>query len=174
MIRILFLLTATAVLASSCSHRYYIVRHAEKDSPSGNSNMMTSDPALSEAGKVRALVLRDQLKNKHVRYIFSTNTKRTISTAAPLSEATGVKIEFYDSKDSLSQFLTRLKTIRKGTAVIIGHSNTVDDIVNGLCNAKKIPGDLPDSQYDNIFIVTYRGKKIKFTRHKYGYPSNPE
>ena len=174
MIRILFMLAATTVLASSCSHRYYIVRHAEKDTPSGPSNMMTNDPALSEAGKVRALVLRDQVKNKHVRYIFSTNTTRTISTATPLSEATGIKIELYDSKDSLKQFLSRLKTIHRGTVVIVGHSNTVDDIVNGLCNAIKVPGDLPDSQYDSLFIVTYRGKKIKFTRLKYGYPSNPE
>ena len=174
MIRILAILAITVVLCSSCAHRYYIVRHAEKEAPSGSGTMMTNDPSLSEAGKVRALVLRDQLKNRHVRYIYSTNTIRTISTVTPLSEATGVKIQLYNSKDSLDQFVSWLKSIRKGSVVIAGHSNTVDDIVNRLCNTVMISGDLPDSQYDNMYIVTYRGRKIRFRTHKYGYPSNPE
>ena len=171
MIRISLLLVIAAMLAASCSHTYYIVRHAEKEQATASGNMNNSDPALSEAGKVRAIVLKDQLQNKHIRHIYSTNTLRTRSTAQPLSEAIAVPTQTYSSTDSL---VMDLKKIKKGNVLVVGHSNTVDDIVNKLCNETKIPADLGDAQYDNLFIVKYKGKKITFIRHKYGYPSNPE
>jgi broad specificity phosphatase PhoE len=171
MIRIFLTLVLVAIIVSSCTHKYYIVRHAEKELVTGPSDIMSIDPPLSEAGKVRALVLRDQLKNKNIRYIYSTNTVRTVSTATPLSQSSGVKIQIYNTKDSLNEFIRQLKSIKKGNVLIVGHSNTVDDIVNQLCNTMKVTGDLTD---DNIFIVTYKGKKISFERSKYGHPSNPE
>ncbi len=171
MIKILLVAALTAMVTASCSHSYYIVRHAEKEQVSASSSMMSNDPALSEAGKVRAIVLRDELKSKHIRYIFSTNTQRTKSTAQPLSETTGVAIQTYSTTDSL---IMELQKIKKGNVLIVGHSNTVDDIVNKLCGETKIQNDLADSQYDNLFVVKYKGKKITFIRHKYGYPSNPE
>jgi len=174
MIRTIILLLITGMMTASCSHTYYVVRHAEKDQAAGAGNMMSDDPALSEAGKVRAVVLREELKGKDIRYIYSTNTIRTRSTAEPLSQAIGVPIQLYNTKDSLDQFISDLKKISKGNVLIVGHSNTVDDIVNKLCNETKVPGDLKDSQFDNLFIVTYKGKKIHFEQRKYGYPSNPE
>lgn len=170
MIRFTLMLIAAAMLMASCSHTYYIVRHAEKEQ-NGSGNMMNNDPALSEAGKVRAIVLKEQLQNKRIRHIYSTNTLRTKSTVQPLSDAISVPVEIYSSTDSL---VMELKKIKKGNVLVVGHSNTVDDIVNKLCGETKIQADLGDSQYDNLFIVKYKGKKITFSRHKYGYPSNPE
>ena len=62
----------------SCTRTVYIVRHAEKIA-SGDSlaKMMANDPPLSEAGKVRAIVLRDELKNKHIAHIYSTKINYT-------------------------------------------------------------------------------------------------
>jgi len=56
---------------------------------------------------------------------------------------------------------------------VVGHSNTVDDIVNKLCGQVKIASDLNDGEYDNLFVVKIKGKKIVFDKRKYGYPSNP-
>ena len=174
MIRMFSVIMVCAIIISSCSHKYYIVRHAEKQGTTGTATVTNNDPALSEAGKVRALVLRDELKTKRVRYIYATKTVRAIETATPLSEATGIAIRSYSTRDSLSEFVRELKTHTRGNVLIVGHSNTVDDIVNQFCGAVKIPGDLPESSYDNIFIITVKGKKINFTSHKYGYPSNPD
>ena len=78
------------------------------------------------------------------------------------------------SKDSLDAFIGRLKALKKGSVLIVGHSNTVDDIVNKLTGEKSIPGDLSDSQYDNMYIIQKKKGKMEFSQKKYGYPSNPE
>ena len=172
MIRVILYLLL-AIFSSCGSVKYYIVRHAEKEAASAGTVMNTpNDPPLSAAGKVRAIELREELKAKGIMYIFSTNTLRTISTAQPLNELRGTKIELYNSKDSLDYFIQKLKAIKKGNSLIIGHSNTVDDIVNKLCGEIKIPNDLPDSEYDNLYIVTKKGKKMKFENKTYGTPTN--
>jgi len=161
-----------AIVAAACSSsHYYIVRHAEKTVLTKDSaSMMMNNPPLSEAGKVRAFVLRDELAKKHIRHIYSTNTIRSRTTAEPLSQAKNIPIETYGNIDSLVLLLHSIK----GNVLIVGHSNTVDDIVNKLSGKKEIASDLKDSEYDNLFILRGKEGKMKFTRKKYGYPSNPE
>ena len=167
-----FGLIVLVIIAAGCSsNRYFIVRHAEKVVMTRDSaNMMAGNPPLSEAGKVRAYSLMDELKNKNITYIFSTNTIRTITTAEPLKELRGVTtIQIYSpAKDSLVPFVNHLKNIHKGNVLVVGHSNTVDDIVNALCGEIKIPADLKDNEYDNLFIVKRKGKKFVFRGKKYG------
>ena len=158
--------------ASACnSSRYFIVRHAEKAILLRDSaGMMSNNPPLSEAGKVRAFVLRDELAHKKIRHIYSTNTLRTTSTAEPLSNAKGLPMKFYSNVDTLVNLVRSIK----GHVLIIGHSNTVDDIVNKLTGKKEIAADLKDSEYDNLYIITKKNGQYRFTQRKYGYPSNPE
>jgi len=172
---LLLILVAGAVSCSS--QRYYVVRHAEKAIVTKDSLGYTpANPPLSEPGQVRAFVLRDELKNKNVRYIFASNYPRTINTAKPLSAArNNLEIQLYNpSKDSLNAFLDKLKSIKKGSVLVVGHSNTIDDLVNGLTGEKNVPGDLKDSEYDNMYIITRKKDKMIFSQKKYGYPSNPE
>ncbi len=172
-----YILLAFALGAISCSsNRYFVVRHGEKMVLTKDSaGMLASNPPLSEPGKVRSFVLRDELKSENIRFIYSTNYLRTINTAQPLREATPeASFKLYSpSKDSLDAFIAQLKAIRKGNVLIVGHSNTVDDIVNKLCERTEVNGDLKDSEYDNMFIVKRKGSKWIFMRKKYGYPSNP-
>jgi phosphohistidine phosphatase SixA len=173
MLRILLCLSP--IIFSSCgSVKYYVVRHAEKETASAGTTMNTpNDPPLSAAGRVRAIELREVLKSKGIDYIFSTNTIRTISTAQPLNELRGATtIELYNTKDSLDYLIEELKSIKKGNSLVVGHSNTVDDIVNKLCGEMKVPGDLPDSDYDNLYVVTKKGKRMKFENKTYGTPTD--
>jgi phosphohistidine phosphatase SixA len=163
------------LIFTSCgSVKYYVVRHAEKATPSDGMTMNTpNDPPLSAAGRARAIELREALRGKGILYIFSTNTIRTISTAQPFNELRGAtEMELYNTRDSLDFLIEKLKGIKKGNSLIVGHSNTVDDIVNKLVGEKKIPGDLPDSEYDNLYIVTKKGKHYKFENKTYGAPTN--
>ena len=155
----------------SCSNTIYIVRHAEKEPVKAGAPMMeASDPPLSAAGRERALVLGDLLGSKGVKYIYSTNYKRTISTAQPLNEFTGkTRIEIYSSKkDSLDAFISKLKTIRKGNVLVVGHSNTIDDLANKLCGTTVVPGDLDEKIYDNLYAIKRKGDRYVFKGKKYG------
>jgi 2,3-bisphosphoglycerate-dependent phosphoglycerate mutase len=159
-----------AFLFISCTRTVYIVRHAEKAVPTDTLGkpVMDNDPPLSEAGKVRAIVLKDQLSGKHIRHIYSTNFIRTFYTADPLSKSTGLPIQTYRNVDSLVALIRSVK----GNVLVVGHSNTIDDIVNKLTGENKLT-DLKDYEYDNLFVVKLKGKKAFFERKKYGYPSNP-
>jgi phosphohistidine phosphatase SixA len=147
----------------SCSTtNYYIVRHAEKEAQASN---MSSDVSLSSNGKERAEALKNVLQNKKIQNIFSTNTIRTKTTAKPTCDATGVNIDTYDPRDT--GFVARLKTIQTGNSLIVGHSNTVDDIVNKL-TGQNLLQDLPDSQYGDLFIVKKKRNKYSFSKARFG------
>ncbi len=156
-------LLASAILLTSCSHTYYVVRHAEKAAQGSN---MTSDVPLSDAGQQRALALMESLKDKKIDSIFSTNTIRTRSTAQPTADHFKTSIATYGPMPN-AEFIARMKAIKKNV-LIVGHSNTVDDIVNGLTGQKSVAGDLTDSQYDNLYVIRIKGKKAKFEAKKYG------
>lgn len=170
----LFLYIMLVIFSSCTSVKYFVVRHAEKETASAGVVMSTpNDPPLSSAGKVRAIELREALKDQKIWYIFSTNTIRTVSTAQPLNDwLRSTRIELYNTLDSLDFLIEKLKAIKKGNSLIVGHSNTVDDIVNKLCGEIKLPKDLPDSEYDNLYVVTKKGKKMKFENKTYGTPTN--
>lgn len=153
---------------SSCTSTVYIVRHAEKAAPSGE-GMMRTDPPLTEEGKQRAEALKQELQSQQIAYIFSTNTQRTRATAEPIRAFFDLTTEIYaPAPDPV--FINRLRSLKKN-ALVVGHSNTVDDIVNQLCGKVKIPADLADTEYDNLFVVKKKGKRTIFERRKYGKPS---
>jgi 2,3-bisphosphoglycerate-dependent phosphoglycerate mutase len=165
MSKTLLIILAAACLVSCKTTTYFIVRHAERDN-----STMSSDVPLSDAGKQRAEALRDELKNKKIGTIYSTNYIRTKSTAQPLADAIGLTVQVYDPKDStfVSRMINTGNKDKEGNMLIIGHSNTVDDIVNQLLGQKMIPGDLPDSQYGDLFVVKQRGRKFTYEKKRYG------
>lgn len=157
------------ILASCSTTKYFVVRHAEKETTSSGTTMSTpNDPPLSEAGRQRAEALKERLKDEKVAYIFSTQTRRTLATAEPLHELYGLRMNPYNHRDTLDKFVARVKSLPKGNVLIVGHSNTVDDVVNAMMGEKVIPGDLSEAEYDNLFIITRKGKKYSFRREKYG------
>lgn len=161
-----FTVIVLLLLSASCSHTYYVVRHAEKQQPSQGVVMNSpNDPPLSDAGAQRAERLKEILKHDKIRTVFSTNTTRTLTTAKPLADLEGITPVVYDLKKD-SGFIPMLKGLKKNV-LIVGHSNTVDDIVNALAGEQKVQGDLPDSAYSNLYKVKFRGKKIWFKNLHY-------
>lgn len=152
----------TVFIFTSCSTTYYVVRHAEKEV---TTNMMTSDVPLSAAGKERAEALKSNLQSKKIRHIYSTNYIRTKGTAQSLSDAIGIPIQTYDPRDTA--FVNKIKNLGKGNVLIVGHSNTVDDIINRF-TGKPTLQDLPDTQYGDIFIIRKKGDKYTYSKERFG------
>ena len=157
-------ITLSLILFTSCSRNTcYIVRHAEKAAANAN---MSSDVPLSAEGEQRAQNLKTLLQDQSFAAIFSTPYIRTQSTAKPLSDAKGVPVQLYSPKDTVDQFITLVKTIQKGNVLIVGHSNTVDDIVNKMMGQSLLT-DLAETEYNNLFIIKRKGKKYMFERRTF-------
>ncbi len=156
----LIVIVATLVLVSCNSTTYYIVRHAEKEAGSS----MVTDVPLTAAGRESALALKDSL-DKKVSHLFSTDFLRTRSTAEPLVVAGSRNIELYNPRDT--NFITRLKRMNSKGILVVGHSNTVDEIVNGLLGRKEM-SDLPETQYGDLFIVRRKNGNYVFSRSRFG------
>ena len=154
----LFIILFTITLFACSETRYYIVRHAEKET-----TVTTTDPPLTKEGELHAKDLKYFLQGKKIKHIFSTNYVRTLATAEPTRQFFGIKIEIYDPKN-IGDLVEKLKKINDGNVLVVSHSNLVDDIVNGLTGEKKVNGDLPDSEYGMIYKVTQSAKKYKFEK----------
>lgn len=126
----------------------YLVRHAEKDLESGN------DPPLTPAGIQWAEELARQLSGAGVTGIYSSDTRRTLATAAPLARQLDLDPILYNPKshpDTLLPFF--LEQRGTGNLLIVGHSNTIPATVNAFLGSKQFE-DLQDSEYDKLFVVT--------------------
>jgi phosphohistidine phosphatase SixA len=158
--KVLFSISVLFLLSCGTTN-YYVVRHAEKQTATAG---MASDVPLSAEGEQRATALGEMLKDKKVKHIYATNYIRTKSTAQPLSTILGVPVQVYDAKDSL--FANELKKVKQNT-LVVGHSNTVDNLINGLIG-QSVLQDLPDTAYGDLFIVKRKGSKYSLERLRFG------
>ena len=90
----ILLILIAIVLFSSCkkdvNKTIYLVRHAEKDSFNPN------NPALSIEGVMRSVDLEKWFIGKSIDTLISSDTKRAMETATPLSEDRNMNIGIYD------------------------------------------------------------------------------
>ena len=123
------------------------MRHAEKaqDNP--------ADPSLSEAGRRRALALATRLREEPLTAVYATQWLRTRQTAAPAADARGLPVRTYDAGEPAGELAARLRRDhRAGAVLVVGHSNTVPDLVAALCRCEVAPID--ESVYGDLFLVT--------------------
>ncbi len=145
------LLAVLAAAPAAAQHTIFLVRHAERaDTAPGASPTMAADPDLSEAGRARAESLATALKDAKITAIYATEYKRTQQTAAPLAKALGLTVKIVTSE--AAQPLVKQLEAAKGNVLVVGHSNTVPDVIKGL--GVTAPVTIGDDEFDNLFIVT--------------------
>ena len=121
---------------------FYVVRHFEK--------VEGPDPGLSAEGQASAARLADMLADRPPHAIFVSTTRRARESAAPLAARLGLTPMDYDPRDTPG-LVARLRA-EPGTVLVVGHSNTVPDIVAGVGGTR--PPDLSESDYGDVWIVT--------------------
>jgi len=144
---------------------FVIVRHAEK------STSDPLDPPLAEAGVTRARVLSALLSDESVVAIYATVFKRSLQTAKPTSDAHGIAVTTYDAKQPAAALARQLRNAHaSGTVLVVGHSNTVPDIVAAFCQCTVEP--LADTDYDRLYRVHIDGSgRPVLQQLRYGTPS---
>ena len=145
----------------------YLVRHAEKSTTS--STMMAGDMDLSAAGNARAAVLSDSLSGKRIAAMFATPLQRTQQTLQPLANVKGLVIKQYPATQVASNALLDSLSLIKGKIfVIAGHSNTVPEMIRHLGLPLSFAGNIPENDFDNLFVITIKNNEKKLVQKTYG------
>jgi broad specificity phosphatase PhoE len=163
--RIALLLAFVLSLAAQAAAQttVFLIRHAERaDTTPGAAPTMAADPNLSAAGRARASSLASALKDAKITAIYATEFKRTQQTAAPLAKALGLTVTTMPSK-KVTELIARVNA-EPGNVLVVGHSNTVPEVIKGLGIEAEVKID--DSEYDNLFVLT-RGDKPTLVRLHY-------
>lgn len=163
--------TLPVVTASSAVTTIVIVRHAEKgtDSP--------TDPSLSAEGQARAEALVAALDAADVKTVYSTPYKRTQGTGQPLAkrfkiEVTSRPINGRDIPAYAEQFAKEVLTKGVGkTVVIVGHSNTVPELVKAFSG--RTVAAYAEDEYDRFYVITcpVGTGSARLFQSRYGKPS---
>jgi phosphohistidine phosphatase SixA len=137
---------------SATSTTVVLVRHAEKELGA------ISDAPLSPEGERRADRLAnmfgDSEKFGRLQKIYVTNTRRTQQTALRLSQRLGIVSTVVDAQTPAADLARRvLEENRGGRVLIVGHSNTVPEIVKALSGADAVP-PIGEEEYDTLYVVT--------------------
>lgn len=141
---------------------YYLVRHAEKDTG--------KNPALTAAGYVRSGDLFRTLKKKRINNIYVSQYLRTQLTADSIRIYQQIDTSHYKADTTGNDLINKITTREKGSGniLIIGHSNTIPAIIKkfGITNFEA--KELPDHEYDNLFVINIKKNKISLKKLKYG------
>lgn len=124
-----------------------VVRHAEK------SNDATQDPPLSPIGQKRARRLGSLLRDIGVTAVYVSDTRRAKETAGPITYSLGLAAETYPGREITALLKRSLKGHVGQTILIVGHSNTVPEMISSLMRGRQSVA-LRDDEYDALFIVT--------------------
>ena len=157
---ILFYVVCSAAYAKQKITTVLLVRHSEKLTTPAD------DPVLSPQGTVRAQLLVRMFENSGLNAIYTSQFTRTKLTAEPLAKRFGIPLETVDAKTTNKLVESILSKHSGGTVLVVGHSNTLPEIIEAL-GAGKIQ-EIDDLDYDNIYVVTVSGNGIaKVVRMKF-------
>jgi len=162
------LLIAAAFLSGghAFAQTVILVRHAEKVDAS-------ADPALSEAGGLRALALSQILADAGVTGVLTTPLIRTRETGRPTAQAAGLTLTEISLDGGVSAHAARVaEAVRAASSqdviLVVGHSNTVPAIAAALGDPS--PEALGDCDYDRLLVLALGDGSTRVVRGRYGEP----
>ncbi len=148
------------------NHNFYIVRHAEKDTG--------SNPAISKKGMIRAGDLYRELKDKKIDVIFISQYRRTGMTADSLRIYKNIDTVYYTADTTGESLFKKINSFGKAKNIlIIGHSNTLPAIIRKAGVKNFMLKQIPDDEYDNLFIVKQKNGRAVLKSKKFGAASLP-
>lgn len=140
-----------------------LVRHAEKATEPAD------DPGLTPAGSLRAHALAHSVEALELDAVFASGFQRTQATARPSAGAADLPVTVVEA-DAVEALAERiLEEHRGGVVLVVGHSNTVPEIVRAL-GGREVD-EIPDHVYDRLFVLqVQRFGRTRVIPLKYGEP----
>ena len=144
---VLLFLACAGLQNAGAQQMVYVVRHGEKLDDS-------KDPVLSPTGEARAARLAGLLAASGVKTIYTTQYRRTILLAAPLARKLDITPNIMPAADTAA-LVKKIKSHGPDDIVlVVGHSNTVPEILKALGHAGEIK--IEETDFDNLFVLVPR------------------
>ena len=144
------LFLCSALLAQQSTTTVILVRHAEKATTPGD------DPQLSQEGVARAELLAQMFEHSGLTAIYSSQYIRTRKTDEPLARKLGLQLQIVPAESTKKLVDMIVARHTGGTVLVVGHSNTLPEIIAALGAGKT--AEIPDDDYDNLYFVTLTEK----------------
>jgi phosphohistidine phosphatase SixA len=138
-----------------------LVRHAERLND-------TDTTSISEVGIQRAQALAHVLNSSGVKHIYVSEKARTAQTAAPTATAFDI-VPIPIRANDIAQYIDSIKAHRGDLTLIVGHSDTVPQII-GKLGISQVP-TIGRTEFDHLFIITVFRFRSTMTRLRFGNPS---
>lgn len=130
----------------------YVVRHAETGSTA-------TDPPLDATGQTRAQALATLLADDNIGLVLASQFMRTQLTGEPTATAAGISVTVAEVGGNALTYGEQLETMVRaagvGSALIVGHSNTVPQTVKAFTGMDVDP--IEETEFDKLFTITVRG-----------------
>ena len=139
------------LVSAASTTTVFVMRHAEKLT----TNPDDKDPPLAPAGEARALELAKHFggapKGQSLDAIIVTELRRTQDTVRPLANRLGIPVIVVPASDPAGAAKRALHDFRGGRVLIVGHSDTVPEIVEALSGVDV--GPMSETEYGIVYIV---------------------
>jgi phosphohistidine phosphatase SixA len=146
-----------------------VVRHAEKEAEPRR------DPGLTDAGRARAAALDSMLVDANVTAILVTPFRRNRETAEFVAKRHGITPLVVQINEGLEAYSAEVADVARragGTVLVVGNSNTLDDVVNALGGNGSF-GDLCENQYQSVWYVIPGEGSTRTIRSRFGAGDQP-
>jgi broad specificity phosphatase PhoE len=152
--------------AATAQQLVIVVRHAERADGGATAaqgmSKAPADPELSAAGAARATRLAAMLADAKVAAIYATEFRRTQDTGKPLAAKLGQQVQTWRAADTAG-LVARVKQAHASDVVlIIGHSNTVPDVIKALGGPAIT---MRDDEYDALYVLNPATGKVTLFRY---------
>lgn len=131
----------------------YIMRHL--NTPAG-----ATDPDLTSEGQRSALLLVKWFKRDRPAVIYVSSTKRAQQSAAPLARSLKITPKIYNPADTPA--LVAAVSAETRNVLVVGHSNTVPDIIQRLGGQR--PAPLVHEDFGDIWKIDGRTRATMRSR----------
>lgn len=155
---LVFLIFAFLPRAVAAQEAIYLVRHAEQVQEGDN-------PPLTEQGQQRARALAHFLAEARITAVYASEARRTRETAEPLAQALGLAIQRVPRKQTDALVARIRQEEPRGRVFVVGHSQTVPEILKALGHPEEITIDKKD--YDNVFVIVLDRPELFVLRQRF-------
>lgn len=144
----------TKTAAENNNATYYLIRHAEKV----RTDPKDQDPSLDIKGLMHAEGWAAYFEPIKIDAIYTTKYVRTKQTISLTAQQKAISPKNYVPNNLYSDAF--LKETKGKSVLIVGHSNTIPQLVNKLIGEEKFK-DMDDNDNSTLFKVTIHGNDKK-------------